>query len=247
VEQHRQALRPVSHRRHPGTTAGDGAGPLRWASRTGSPRSTRPSSECISTARRSPASQGAIPNYQDPRLQEPLDHAIGRSRGGLTSKIHLVAGGRGRPLHLILTPASINDTTVLAEVTGGIRVARSRDGRPGPGRPRTRPGVVLAGKGYPSRANRAYLAGRGIKASIPGRNDQVAGRRRRGQAGGPPRLRRRPLPAPHRRRAVLQPTRELARYRHPHREDSSQLPSRNPARRDPDLDQDRLKDLSLIG
>ncbi len=70
---------------------------------------------------------------------------------------------------------------MLAEVIGGIRVAR-----PGPGRPRSRPEVVLADKGYPSRANRAYLAGRGIKANIPDRDDQLAGRKRRGRGGGRP-------------------------------------------------------------
>jgi transposase len=128
------------------------------------------------------AARGAISNYKDPRLQEPPDHAIGRSRGGLTSKIHLVSDGRGRPLNLILTPANINDTTMLSEVIGGIRVERI-----GPGRPRTRPEVVLADKGYPSKANRSYLADRGIKANIPDRDDQIAGRKRRGRSGGRPR------------------------------------------------------------
>lgn len=120
-------------------------------------------------------------NYTNPRHEEPLDHAIGRSRGGLTCKIHLVSDGRGRPLNLILTPANINDTTMLAPVIDGIRVART-----GPGRPRSRPEVVIADKGYPSRANRAYLAARGIRAAIPDRDDQKANRKKRGSAGGRP-------------------------------------------------------------
>lgn len=114
-------------------------------------------------------------------MQEPPDHGIGRSRGGLTSKVHLVADGRGRPLNLVVTAATVNDTTMLAEVVGGIRVAR-----PGPGRPRTRPEVLLADKGYPSRANRAYLARRGIAGNIPDRDDQRGHRARRGSAGGRP-------------------------------------------------------------
>jgi transposase len=44
----------------------------------------------------------------------------------------------------------------------------------------------LADKGYPSRANRVYLAARGIKANIPDRADQIAARRRRGARGGRP-------------------------------------------------------------
>lgn len=120
-------------------------------------------------------------SYTNPRDREPPDHAIGRSRGGLTCKIHLVSDGRGRPLNLIVTPANVNDTTMLEPVIGGIRVARER-----PGRPRTRPEAVIADKGYPSRANRVYLARRGIRGVIPDREDQKANRIRRGTAGGRP-------------------------------------------------------------
>jgi transposase len=59
------------------------------------------------------------------------------------------------------------------------------DGRPG--RPRTRPDRVLADKAYTSAANRRYLAGRGIKVTIPERDDQKANRVRRGAHGGRPR------------------------------------------------------------
>lgn len=120
-------------------------------------------------------------NYTNPRSLEPPDHAIGRSRGGLTSKVHLISDGRGRPLNLIITAANINDTTMLSAVVDGIRVAGA-----GPGRPRTRPEVVLADKGYPSRANRAYLAGRKIKANIPDRDDQAANRKKQGSTAGRP-------------------------------------------------------------
>jgi transposase len=57
----------------------------------------------------------------------------------------------------------------------------------GRGRPRTRPERVLADKAYTARANRDYLTGRGIKVTIPERDDQKAGRARRGSAGGRPR------------------------------------------------------------
>lgn len=70
---------------------------------------------------------------------------------------------------------------MLELVVDGIRVAR-----PGPGRARTRPEVVIADKGYPSRANRAYLARRGIKSAIPDRDDQKANRKKKGSAGGRP-------------------------------------------------------------
>jgi hypothetical protein len=104
----------------------------------------------------------------------PPDHAIGRSCGGLTTKLHLVCDGRGRPLGMIITGGNINDTTMMTAVLEGIRVPRA-----GKGRPRTRPDRVLADKGYPSRKNRAWLRGRGIAATISERDDQIAHRRKK--------------------------------------------------------------------
>ncbi|HEX3200547.1 MAG TPA: transposase, partial [Actinomycetes bacterium] len=45
---------------------------------------------------------------------------------------------------------------------------------------------VLADKAYSSRANRAYLRCRGIRAVIPEKDDQAANRRARGRLGGRP-------------------------------------------------------------
>ena len=142
------------------------------ATSTGSPRSIRPSCGSISTARPFPATQGAEPSYKK-YGPEPPDHAIGRSRGGLTTKNHLVSDGKGRVLAFILTPGQTADTTMLAATLGQIRVSSAR------GRPRTRPARLLADKGYPSKANRAWLRSRGIAATIPERDDQIAHRRKK--------------------------------------------------------------------
>jgi transposase len=45
---------------------------------------------------------------------------------------------------------------------------------------------VLADKAYTSKANRAYLRRRGIKATIPSKADQDAHRRKKGSKGGRP-------------------------------------------------------------
>ena len=58
--------------------------------------------------------------------------------------------------------------------------------RPGRGRPRTRPSALIGDKAYSSRAIRADLRSRGIKAVIPQPSDQIAHRKRRGAAGGRP-------------------------------------------------------------
>ena len=114
-----------------------------------------------------------MPNYKNPGF-EPPDHGIGRSRGGLTTKVHLVCDGRGRPLGMVVTGGNVNDTTMMSAVLEDIRVPRL-----GKGRPRTRPDRVLADKGYPSKANRAWLRERGIAATIPERDDQIAHRRKK--------------------------------------------------------------------
>lgn len=61
---------------------------------------------------------------------------------------------------------------------------RIRVPRTGPGSPRTTPDRVLADKAYASRANRALLAWRGIRATIPIKADLAADRRKRGSYGG---------------------------------------------------------------
>ncbi len=112
---------------------------------------------------------------------EPADHALGRSRGGLTTKIHAAAEAHRGLLAYLITPGQDGDSPRMIDVLQRIRVAR-----PGPGRPRTRPVRVLGDKAYSSRANRAYLARRGIKATIPVPDDQAGHRRRRGSKGGRP-------------------------------------------------------------
>lgn len=48
----------------------------------------------------------------------------------------------------------------------------------GSGRARRRPQRLMADKGYPSKANRAWLRRHGIAATIPERADQIAHRRK---------------------------------------------------------------------
>lgn len=106
--------------------------------------------------------------------------ALGRSRGGLTGKVHLSADRCCRPLCFVLTPGQAGDSPQFAPVLAKVKVR-------GPvGRPRTRPGAVAADKAYSSRANRAHLRERGIKAVIPEKADQAAHRKKRGRSGGRP-------------------------------------------------------------
>ncbi|MEV6859371.1 IS5 family transposase [Streptomyces microflavus] len=124
-------------------------------------------------------------NVDGDELEDPgrsqACQALGRSRGGLTTKVHLAVDGRGLPLSIVLTPGNVNDATAFADVLNEVRTPRA-----GTGRPRTTPDRVLGDKAYSSRAIRHLLRRRGIAATIPERRDQVANRRRRGRRGGRP-------------------------------------------------------------
>ncbi|WP_203184259.1 IS5 family transposase [Streptomyces pratensis] len=116
-----------------------------------------------------------------PDRAEPEDHGLGRSRGGLSTKVHLASDSQARPLALHVTAGQAGDAPAFEAVMASIRVPRSRHGRP-----RTRPDAVLADRAYSSRAIREHLRRRGIRAVIPQPADQVGHRLRRGRAGGRP-------------------------------------------------------------
>lgn len=127
-----------------------------------------------------PAPQGEPANHRN-QLSEPPDHAIGRSRGGLSTKIHHAVDGHGRPMAVLVGPGQGGDAPMCLPLLDAIRVPRL-----GPGRPRTRPHAVLADKAYSSRAIRAELRRRGITSVIPEPRDQQGHRKRRGSHGGRP-------------------------------------------------------------
>lgn len=126
--------------------------------------------------------QGAFSNYKHLPWDEtePPGHGIGRSRGGLTTKIHHVVDGHGLPLAIVVTGGQRNDGAMLEHVLGDIRVPRI-----GGGRPRTRPDAVLGDKAYGSGVNRRMLRARGIRAGIPEKSDQITVRKHKGSKGGP--------------------------------------------------------------
>jgi hypothetical protein len=55
--------------------------------------------------------------------------AIGRSRGGPTTKIHLACDGQGRPLAFTVTAGNVNDRTQFEQVIAPISVRRRGPGR----------------------------------------------------------------------------------------------------------------------
>jgi transposase len=72
-------------------------------------------------ARRQPQTQA------EPPTGEPAHHALGRSRGGFTTKVHLAVEARRKPLATVLTPGQAADSPQFVPVLG-----------PYPGAPPTR-------------------------------------------------------------------------------------------------------------
>ena len=92
----------------------------------------------------------------------PADEALGRSRGGVSTKLHLRAEGTGKPMVLLVTAGHRHEQTAFRPLmeAGAVK-------RPGRGRPRVRPDRVVGDRGYTGRPIRAYCRRRGIRYTIP--------------------------------------------------------------------------------
>lgn len=99
----------------------------------------------------------------------------------MTTKIHLSADGRVRPLSLVLTEGQQADSPQLEAVLDAIRVKRA-----GRGRPRKRPDKVRLDRGYTGKPCRSLLRRRRIRHLIPERSDEQTARKKRGSRGGRP-------------------------------------------------------------
>ncbi|MFB7835791.1 transposase [Streptomyces sp. NPDC056056] len=99
---------------------------------------------------------------------------LGRSRGGLTSKLHLACDGRGGPLAVLVTGGNRDDCSQAEAVISLIRVSGPGPGQtPHPARPRRRRQGLLRPP------FRSYLRRRGTRTTTPERLNQLAGRQRR--------------------------------------------------------------------
>jgi transposase len=79
---------------------------------------------------------------------------MGRSRGGLTTKIHALVDADGRPIRLELTPGQAGDAPMAATLLGNLA-----------------PGATLiADRAYDTNAIRDLAAERGAWANIPPRS-----------------------------------------------------------------------------
>jgi transposase len=93
--------------------------------------------------------------------------ALGYSKGGFSTKIHLRCEGNGLPITFLLTVGERHETVVFEQLMeqGAVK-------RVGGGRPRLRPKRLSGDKGYSSNKIRAYLRRRGIRLTIPRKENE---------------------------------------------------------------------------
>jgi transposase len=99
---------------------------------------------------------------------EPHDHALGRSRGGFSTKIHLFCDANGCPIHFELSLGQAHENTSLVDLLNGIDdelTTGTGDQVPWP--------VAIAGdKGYRADWIDAMLVDMGITPVIPSKKNE---------------------------------------------------------------------------
>lgn len=85
-----------------------------------------------------------------------LDRCLGRSRGGLTTKLHALVDAKGRPIRIKLTAGQASDIASAKDLIGHLE----------PG------SVLLADKGYDANELRAAVRDRRAWANIPPRSNR---------------------------------------------------------------------------
>jgi transposase len=135
---------------------------------------------------------------------------MGRSRGGLTTKIHALVDANGLPIRLKLTEGQAHDGRSAADMVDGI----------GPGQ------ILLADRAYDSDGLREALKERGAWANV----------KPHAEPEERPGLQPIPLPLPKPGRALLQQAQTFQGRRHSLRKARRQLPRARETGRHQDLD-----------
>ncbi len=94
------------------------------------------------------------------RSKKSGPQALGRSRGGLTTKLHLAVDEAGRPLRMIVTEGQVSDISCAHELVEHLCT-----------------GAVIADKGYDSDAFVNTIRATRAKAVIPPRSNRKTKRR----------------------------------------------------------------------
>jgi transposase len=81
---------------------------------------------------------------------------VGRSRGGITTKIHARVGAKGRPVCLLISPGEAHDASCADALLNGLENGA----------------VVIADKAYDADNIRAHIRHQGAVPNIPNRSNR---------------------------------------------------------------------------
>lgn len=107
-----------------------------------------------------------LPVRQKKPHDEPDDHALGYSRGGFSTKIHLLTDANGIPLHAELSDGSRHEARYFGCVLDGAGIRQPS------GQLRRRPARIAGDRAYSSKTNRALARARRIGTVIPSRKNE---------------------------------------------------------------------------
>jgi transposase len=116
-------------------------------------------------ARRLSARPRVLGGKKATQLEEPQDHALGRSQGGFGTKIHLVCDSAGIVVALHATPGQRHESKAFEPTLARVALPR----RPGSKR---WPNKLAGDKGYSYPRLRRWLERRQVEDVIPTRKDQ---------------------------------------------------------------------------
>lgn len=95
--------------------------------------------------------------------EEPEDHALGRSRGGFSTKIHLICDAEGCPIHFELSGGQVHENTTLVDLLNGVDDEMTT----GDGDPVAWPVAISGDKGYRANWIDEMLLEMGVTPVIP--------------------------------------------------------------------------------
>ncbi len=102
---------------------------------------------------------GALNSEQNARK-----NALGRSKGGYSTKVHIATDAKGIPLAVTATPGQSGETPELKNLLNAIPLSTHRMDR--------RPRAIAGDKAYSAKATRSDLTAKGIKPVIPKRSNE---------------------------------------------------------------------------
>lgn len=120
---------------------------------------------CAGGARRRNRRRPRLVGSSATELEETDDHALGYSRGGFSTKVHLLCDSQGAVLGLYATPGQRHESRAFEPAMRRVYLPRR------PGRPRW-PRRLAGDKGYSYPRIWRWLSRRRIECVIPTRKDQ---------------------------------------------------------------------------